>query len=172
VQRFESLIRDVPDFPEQGVVFKDITPVLGDPEAFRMLIGALAEPFQDQGITKVAGIEARGFTLATPVADRIGAGFIPLRKPGKLPYETVREEYELEYGRDVLAIHQDAISSGQRILAVDDLLATGGTMAATLRLIERLGGTVVACDVLIELTFLKGRERLKGYRVESLITYD
>ncbi len=172
MQRLESLIRDIPDFPEKGVVFKDITPVLGDPEAFRMLIGALAEPFQDQGITKVAGIEARGFTLATPVADRIGAGFIPLRKPGKLPYETVREEYELEYGIDALEMHTDALFEGERVLLVDDVIATGGTAAAAIRLLRHLGANVVAFSVFIELIFLGGAQKIDGVPLHALLKYD
>ena len=172
MKQLETLIRDIPDFPEEGVVFKDITPVLGDPEAFRALVGALAEPYRDQGITKVAGIEARGFTLATPVADRIGAGFIPLRKPGKLPFETVREEYELEYGIDALEMHTDALFNGEKVLLVDDVIATGGTAAAAIRLLRHLGAEVVAFAVFIELLFLGGAAKLDGVPLHALLKYD
>lgn len=167
-----ALVRDIPDFPEPGVVFKDITPVLGDPEAFSNLIGALAEPFKGKGVTKVAGIEARGFTLATPVADRIGAGFIPLRKPGKLPYETVREEYELEYGIDALEMHTDALFEGEKVLLVDDVIATGGTAAAAVRLLRHLGADVVGFAVFIELIFLGGAEKIDSVPIHALLKYD
>jgi adenine phosphoribosyltransferase len=172
VKQLESLIRDIPDFPTAGVVFKDITPVLGDPAAFQTLIGALAAPYLDRGITKVAGIEARGFTLATPVADRIGAGFIPLRKPGKLPYETVREEYELEYGIDALEMHTDALFDGERVLLVDDVIATGGTASAAIRLLKHLGAEVVGFAVFIELAFLGGSDKIDNVPLHALIRYD
>ena len=153
------------------MVFKDITPVLADAAAFASLITALAEPFIDQGISKVAGIEARGFTLATPVADRIGAGFVPLRKPGKLPYETVKEEYELEYGIDSLEIHTDAVFAGEKVLLVDDVIATGGTAAAAIRLLRHLGADVVAFSVFIELVFLGGSEKIDGVPIHALLRY-
>lgn len=172
VNRLESLVRDIPDFPEDGVVFKDITPVLGDPHAFHELIDAMTEPFIDMGITKVAGIEARGFTLATPVASRLVAGFIPLRKPGKLPYETVREEYELEYGIDALEIHTDALLQGERVLLVDDVIATGGTAAAAIRLLRHVGAEVVGFSVFIELVFLGGADKLDGVPIHALLRYD
>ncbi|MGB8362651.1 MAG: adenine phosphoribosyltransferase [Acidimicrobiia bacterium] len=172
MNELEALVRDIPDFPEPGVVFKDITPVLGDPKAFSHLIGALAEPFRDKGVTKVAGIEARGFTLATPVADRIGAGFIPLRKPGKLPYETVREEYELEYGIDALEMHTDALFEGEKVLLVDDVIATGGTAAAAVRLLRHLGADVVGFAVFIELIFLGGAEKIDSVPIHALLKYD
>jgi len=172
VASLTAKIRDIKDFPTEGILFKDITTLLKDREAWSAVVDHVAAKYRSSKVDVVVGVESRGFIFGGVLAQQLGAGFVPVRKKGKLPGPVIEEEYELEYGRDVLAIHQDAISSGQRILAVDDLLATGGTMAATLRLIERLGGTVVACDVLIELTFLKGRERLKGYRVESLITYD
>ena len=172
MNELEALVRDIPDFPEPGVVFKDITPVLGNPEAFSHLIGALAEPFRDSGVTKVAGIEARGFTLATPVADRIGAGFIPLRKPGKLPYETVREEYELEYGIDALEMHTDALFEGEKVLLVDDVIATGGTAAAAVRLLRHLGADVVGFAVFIELIFLGGAEKIDSVPIHALLKYD
>lgn len=172
MNNLEQLIRDIPDFPEEGVVFKDITPVLGDPTAFHELIDHMAAPFLDNGITKVAGIEARGFTLATPVADRLNAGFIPLRKPGKLPYETVREEYELEYGVDSLEVHTDAAFEGEKVLLVDDVIATGGTAAAAVRLLRRLGADVVAFSVFIELVFLGGAKRLEEMPIYALLRYD
>ncbi len=167
-----SLIRDVPDFPEPGVVFKDITPVLGDPTAFAKLIDALADPFREAGVTKVAGIEARGFTLATPVADQLHAGFIPVRKPGKLPFETVREDYELEYGTDSLEVHVDALDQGERVLVVDDVIATGGTAAAAIRLLRRLGADVVGFSVFIELVSLGGVQVLDGVPLHALLRYD
>lgn len=167
-----SLIRDIPDFPEPGVVFKDITPVLADREAFAALVDALAEPFRDLGVDKVAGIEARGFTLATPVAERLGAGFIPVRKPGKLPYETVREDYSLEYGTDSLEIHTDAARTGEKVLLVDDVIATGGTAAAAIRLLRKIGAEVVGFSVFIELSFLDGARKLDGVPFHALVTYD
>ncbi|MGB7858975.1 MAG: adenine phosphoribosyltransferase [Acidimicrobiia bacterium] len=172
MEHLSSLIRDVPDFPEPGIIFKDITPVLGDSKAFSSLIEALAEPFHDAQISKVAGIEARGFTLATPVADRLGAGFIPIRKPGKLPAETAREEYELEYGTDALEIHRDALADGERILLVDDVIATGGTAAAAVRLLNELGADVVAFTVFIELAFLNGARLLDGVPLHALVRYE
>lgn len=172
MEHLSSLIRDVPDFPEPGIIFKDITPVLGDGKAFSSLIEALAEPFHDAQISKVAGIEARGFTLATPVADRLGAGFIPIRKPGKLPAATAREEYELEYGTDALEIHRDALADGERILLVDDVIATGGTAAAAVRLLNELGADVVGFTVFIELAFLNGARLLDGVPLHALVRYE
>jgi adenine phosphoribosyltransferase len=172
VTDFTSYIRDIPDFPEPGVVFKDITPLLADGPVFSELIDALGEPFRDDGVTKVAGIEARGFTLATPVAERLGAGFIPLRKPGKLPYETVSEEYALEYGTDVLEVHTDAVTPGERVLIVDDVIATGGTAAAAVRLLRRIGADVVGLSVFIELSFLNGADQLAGVPLHALVRYD
>jgi len=165
-------IRDIKDFPSEGILFKDITTLLKDGPAWASVIEHLAAKHRQSKVDVVVGIESRGFIFGGVLAQQLGAGFVPVRKKGKLPSRVIEEEYALEYGRDVLAIHEDAIRKGQKVLAVDDLLATGGTMAATLRLIERLGGAVVACEFLIELTFLQGRERLKGYRVESLIQYD
>ncbi len=172
MENLTSLIRDIPDFPEPGVVFKDITPVLADGPALGSLIDALTEPFLDSGISKVAGIEARGFTLATPIADRLGAGFIPVRKPGKLPWETVREDYQLEYGSDALEIHRDAAHSGERILLVDDVIATGGTAAAAIKLLRGIGAEVVGFTVFIELAFLNGAQFLDGVPIHALVTYD
>ena len=172
MENLTSLVRDIPDFPEPGIVFKDITPVLGDPGAFAELIQGLVDPYRDQSIAKVAGIEARGFTLATPVADHLEAGFVPIRKPGKLPADTVREEYELEYGTDALEIHRDAVHQGERVLLVDDVIATGGTAAAAVRLLRELGADVVGFSVFIELVFLNGAAQLDGVPLHALIRYD
>lgn len=172
MSQLEQLIRDIPDFPEKGVVFKDITPVLGDAEAFGSLIDEMSAPFHDLGITKVAGIEARGFTLATPVADRIGAGFIPLRKPGKLPFETVKEEYELEYGIDALEVHVDAVLEDEKVLLVDDVIATGGTARAAIQLLRRLDADVVGLSVFIELAFLSGADKIDSVPLHALLSYD
>jgi adenine phosphoribosyltransferase len=171
VERLKALIRDVPDFPQPGVIFKDITPLLADEEAFSSAIDLIVVHYGRGSIDKVVGIEARGFILASPVAYHFGAGFIPIRKEGKLPWESEREEYELEYGTAVLEVHQDAIRPGERVLIVDDVLATGGTARATARLVERLGGKVVGVACLIELSFLKGRDALSDYDFFSLITY-
>ena len=165
-------IRDIKDFPTEGILFKDITTLLKDGPAWASVIDHLAAKYQRGLIEIVVGVESRGFIFGGAVAHQLEAGFVPVRKRGKLPGPTIEEEYELEYGKDVLAIHEDAIRPGQKVLVVDDLLATGGTMAATLRLIERLGGKVVGTVFLIELAFLKGRERLRGYDVDALITYD
>ncbi len=167
-----SLIRDVPDFPEPGIVFKDITPVLADPAALRGLIEATVAPFADTGITKVAGIEARGFILASPAATRLEAGFVPLRKPGKLPWTVVREEYSLEYGTDALEVHKDAVTAGDRVLVVDDVIATGGTARAAVRLLEKLGADVVGVSVFVELAFLAGKDQLDGVPLHALVVYD
>lgn len=166
-----EFIRDINDFPKPGVVFKDITPLLGDAAAFASCVDQLAAPYADDGVSKVLGVEARGFILAAPVAYRFGAGFVPVRKAGKLPWEIERQEYELEYGTDLLEIHRDAIQPGERVLVVDDVMATGGTAAATARLVEKLGGTVVGFCFLIELGFLNGRESIPDQRITSLITY-
>ena len=165
-------IRDIPDFPKPGVVFKDITPLLADVDAFRFTVDAIADHFAGQTIDKVLGIEARGFIAAAPVAYRFGAGFVPVRKAGKLPWQIEKEEYELEYGTDLLEIHRDAISAGEQVLIVDDLIATGGTAAATVRLVEKLGASVLGLGFVIELAFLHGRELLAGHDVVSLITYE
>jgi adenine phosphoribosyltransferase len=165
-------IRDIPDYPRPGVVFKDITPVLAAPDAFAAVVDAVAAPFADLRIDKVVGIEARGFVFAAPVAYRHAAGFVPVRKAGKLPWQIEREEYELEYGTDLLEIHRDAITPGERVLIVDDVLATGGTAKASVRLVERLGGEIVGLAFFIELGFLSGRARLAGREVNSVITYE
>jgi adenine phosphoribosyltransferase len=165
----ESFIRNVPDFPKKGILFKDITPLLADPAALREACSRLAAPFADKGVTRVVGIESRGFIFGTPVAERLGAGFVPVRKPGKLPAATVSQRYDLEYGTDEIQMHADAVAAGDRVLLIDDLLATGGTMAAACRLVGSLGATVVGVAFVIELCFLNGREKLPGYDVHSLI---
>ena len=167
----QDLIRSIPDYPNPGVTFRDITPLLGDGPAFREAISQITERFSESNIQRVIGVEARGFILGAPIAVALGAGFVPVRKAGKLPWAVVREEYDLEYGSDKLEIHRDAIHPGERILVVDDVLATGGTAAATCRLVSALGGDIVALAVLIELTFLEGRAKLDGIAVESLFTY-
>jgi adenine phosphoribosyltransferase len=164
-------IRDIPDFPKPGVTFKDITPLLADPVAFSTAVDAIVVSFGRGTIDKVVGIEARGFIIAAPVAYHFGAGFVPLRKPGKLPYETVSEAYELEYGTESLELHVDAFSPGDRVLIVDDVLATGGTAKAACNLVEQAGGTVAGLAFVIELAFLKGSERLNGYDYTSLLQY-
>jgi adenine phosphoribosyltransferase len=168
---FEKLIRDVPDFPKKGIIFKDITTLLQDGAAFRQAMNQIMKPYLDAAIDKVVGIEARGFIFGGVLAYKLGCGFVPARKPGKLPARTIREEYSLEYGSNALEIHQDSISRGDRVLIVDDLLATGGTALATARLVEKLGGEVAAIQFLIELKFLKGREKLLKYPLHSLIVY-
>lgn len=157
---YHALIRDVPDWPEPGVVFKDITPLLADPEGLAWAVDRIYEPFVGKGIDLVAGIESRGFIFAVGVARALGAGFIPVRKPGKLPRPTIRREYELEYGRDAVEMHADAVAEGQRVLVVDDVLATGGTMGATCELLAQTGASVVGAAVLIELGFLDGGGRI------------
>jgi adenine phosphoribosyltransferase len=164
-------IRDVPDFPTPGVMFRDITPLLASPDAFRFTVDAVADHFAGVPVDRVLGIEARGFIIAAPVAYRIGAAFVPVRKAGKLPWAVAREEYSLEYGNDKLEIHRDAIHPGERILIVDDVLATGGTASATVRLVEGLGGQVVGLGFVIELGALGGRDRLLGRDVTSLVEY-
>ena len=166
-----DLVRDIDDFPTKGVSFRDITPLLGDGKGFARAIDELADKFADVRADRVLGMEARGFIIAAPVAYRMSAGFVPVRKAGKLPWAVVREEYSLEYGRDKLEIHRDAIHPGERILVIDDVLATGGTAAATVKLVEALGGVVVGVGVLIELEDLGGRTRLEGHLVESLARY-
>jgi len=164
-------IRDVPDFPVDGIIFKDITPVLSSHEALAAAIRAMTAPFAGANIQKVVGIEARGFIFGAAAADLLGCGFVPVRKPGKLPWRTTSISYELEYGTDTLEIHQDAASPGERVLVIDDLLATGGTMEAACRLLTGMGAEIVGCSFLIELGFLKGRDRLAPHPCYSLITY-
>jgi len=164
-----ALVRDVPDFPEPGVVFKDITPLLADPSALALAHDEIAEPFAGDGVDVVAGIEARGFMLGPPVAERLGVGFVPLRKAGKLPWHTRSVSYDLEYGRDTIEVHADAIAPGARVLIVDDVLATGGTAGAAGQLVVSSGGQVAGIAVLLELVFLGGRGRLDGHRVHSVL---
>jgi len=168
---FKAKIRNVPDFPKPGILFYDITTLLRDREGFHHAIDALAGPFKGQGVNLVVGIESRGFILGGAVADAIGAGFVPVRKPGKLPARSVRESYALEYGTDALEIHEDAVTPGQRVVIVDDVIATGGTAKATAALVRRLGGTVQALAFLVELEFLNGREKLAGETIHTVIRY-
>lgn len=170
-ERARASIREISDFPEPGVGFKDITPLLLDASLFAEVVQRMADGFTDQGVDVVLGIESRGFIFAAPIAVRLGCGFAPARKPGKLPYETIRVDYQLEYGMDALEAHADAIRPGQRILVIDDVLATGGTAAAAIRLAQRLGGTVVGAAFLVELGFLNGRQRLGDVPVRSLVVY-
>ena len=167
-----ALVRDIPGFPTPEVVFKDITPVLADNAALRVAVESIAAPFRHVGVTMVAGIEARGFVLAPPVALILDVGFVPLRKQGKLPYHTRREEYQLEYGTDSLEIHQDAVGPEDRVLVVDDVIATGGTAAAAVRLIRGLGAELVGVGVLIELAFLNGRAALGDVDLHTVVTYE
>lgn len=168
----ERLIRDVPDFPKKGIIFKDITPLIGSAEGLREVIELFRLRYEGKGIELVVGIESRGFIFGAALACALGAGFIPVRKPGKLPAETLREEYELEYGTDAVEIHRDAIGRGQKVLVIDDLLATGGTLAATCRLVKALGGDIVEVATLIELTFLHGREKLGGLPYYTVMQFD
>lgn len=167
----ESLIRDIPDFPKPGIVFKDITPLLGDPDGFRQSIELLANSIKDVPCDVLAGIEARGFLFGTALAQTIGVGFIPIRKPGKLPYDVVSQEYSLEYGTDCIEMHSDAVSAGQSVVVVDDLIATGGTAAAACDLIEGVGGTVSALTFVIALDFLPWRDKLGQRDVRALLRY-
>jgi adenine phosphoribosyltransferase len=164
-------IRDVPDFPKPGIIFKDITPLLRSHEALDYISHALAEPFREAGVTAVAAIESRGFIFGSGVARVLGAGFVPIRKPGKLPWKTRRGEYTLEYGSGVLEIHDDALTTDDRVLLIDDLLATGGTAACSIALVQESGATIVAAGFVIELTFLDGRIKLDGTPVHSLLSY-
>lgn len=166
-----GLIRDVPDFPSPGVIFKDLTPLLADPTAFQMVVDAIVGHHGKGSVDKVCGIEARGFILAAPVAYQLGAGFVPIRKRGKLPGSTIAESYSLEYGSETIEMHADALSEGERVLVVDDVLATGGTAAAAATLVEGVGGHVTGIACVIELTALGGRSRLKGRDVDCLISY-
>lgn len=163
-------LREVPDFPKPGILFKDITPVLADAELYRRVTDAMAEPFAESGITHVVAVESRGFLLAGPIARRLGAGLVPVRKPGKLPFDVARQEYALEYGSDCLEMHSDALGAGSLVLIVDDVLATGGTARAACLLAEGQSGQVAGCSFLLELSFLKGREALDGRRAHFVLT--
>ena len=170
-QMLRTAVREIPDFPKQGIGFKDITPVLKDAALFSRCVDDMARSFASSGVTLVAGIESRGFILGGAIADRLRAGFVPIRKPGKLPFRTQREEYALEYGSDCLEVHVDAAGPGDRVLVVDDVLATGGTAAAACRLVEQLGAEVAGCSFLLALSFLPGLQALAARRVSSLILY-
>lgn len=172
MNELKNHIRNIPDFPKKGIVFRDITTLLKDPAAYHSAINQIMEQFKDKNIDKVVGIESRGFILAAALAYNLGVGFVPIRKPKKLPAETIREEYQLEYGTDAIEIHKDAIIPGENILLHDDLLATGGTINAACNLIEKLGGKIAGISFLIELSFLNGRKMLSNYDVHSLISYD
>ena len=167
----ESFIRDIPDFPKPGILFKDITPLLAAPDAFREAVRRLAEPFREQDVHAVAAAEARGFIFAAPLALELNCAFVPVRKPGKLPFDTQSFHYELEYGTDTLEMHTDAVGNGDRVLLVDDLLATGGTMEACVQLTQQSGATIVGCAFVVELMFLGGREKLAPHEVVSLLKY-
>jgi adenine phosphoribosyltransferase len=167
----KNKIRSIPDFPKKGVIFRDITPVLQDPRSFRFLIEELTKPYKKKKIDKVVGIDARGFLLAAPIAYKLGAGLCIVRKKGKLPYETVSQNYSLEYGEETIEMHKDSISPGEKVLIVDDVIATGGTLKATADLVEKLGGKIVGICLFVELRDLKGREKLKKYKVNSLIKF-
>jgi len=167
----KSKIREIPDFPRNGILFYDITTLLKDARGFKRVIDKIANFYDGDGIQKVVAMESRGFILGAPVAYRLGAGFVPVRKPGKLPSDVYEAEYELEYGSDSLSIHQDAIAPGERVLIVDDLIATGGTVAATVQLVKKLGGIINGIAFLIELTDLRGRNKLDGHNVVSLLSY-
>ena len=171
LDQLRALVRDVPDFPQEGIVFKDITPLLADELAFSTVIDLIVVHFGRGNVDKVVGIEARGFILASPVAYHFSAGFIPVRKKDKLPWDTEAAEYALEYGTATLEIHRDAVTPGERVLIVDDVLATGGTARAAAQLVERIGGTVVGISTLIELGFLNGRDKLEGYDLFTLLEY-
>jgi adenine phosphoribosyltransferase len=170
--RIRAAIRDIPDFPKPGVLFKDITPILGDPSLFAEVIDQLSARYQPMRIDKIAAMESRGFIFGAPLAKHIGAGFVPLRKFGKLPHATVAETFNLEYGTETLEVHTDAIAPGERVLIIDDLLATGGTAEAAIRLVKRIGGDVVEIAFVVELSFLGGRRRLSGIPVYSMVVFE
>ena len=172
ITKLRELIRDVPDFPKPGILFKDITPLLADPAGLSLAVEYLTQPFRHVDVDLVVGAESRGFIFGTAVARNLSAGFVPVRKPGRLPAETISQEYALEYGTDALEIHRDAIKPGQRVLLVDDLLATGGTMEASCQLVAALGGKIQGIAILIELAFLNGRNRLADYPIHTILTYD
>ncbi len=167
----QSYVRDIPDFPKKGIVFKDITPLLKDAAAFKSMVDSFVTRFQGKGVTLVAVIESRGFLLGSAIAHRLGAGLIPIRKKGKLPWKTHQASYDLEYGTDSIEVHQDAAGAKDKVLVIDDVIATGGTAKAACELVERLGAEVAGVGFLIELSFLKGREKLAGREIVSLITY-
>jgi len=169
--QLERYIRSIPDWPKEGILFRDITPLLADPKAFAAAVDALGDSYREAGVQYVAAVEARGFIFGAAVAKRLRAGFVPIRKKGKLPFTTESITYDLEYGTDTLEVHSDAVAKGAKVLMVDDLLATGGTMAAACKLIEKIGGQIVGITFLIELTELAGRQKLRGYKMSTLISY-
>ncbi|WP_172916394.1 adenine phosphoribosyltransferase [Capnocytophaga canimorsus] len=171
VNHLKEKIRDIYDFPKQGVVFKDITPILSDPQAVKTALGLFCEHLKGIKVDKVVGMESRGFFFGTLLAQHLNAGFVPVRKPGKLPFETIAQTYDLEYGQDQLEMHSDSIKKGENVLIHDDVLATGGTAEAAVKLVERLGGNIVQLNFLIELSFLQGAQKLKGYEVYSILKY-
>jgi adenine phosphoribosyltransferase len=171
IEKLRGLIRNVKDFPKPPIVFRDITPLLADAEGLAQAAAAMADPFRSQNIDLVVGAESRGFIFGVLLARELNCGFVPVRKPGKLPCRTISQQYELEYGVDTLEMHADAIASGQRVLLVDDLLATGGTMNACCRMVEQLGGEIIGISFLVELSFLNGREKLGDYDIHSVISY-
>ncbi|CEN48018.1 adenine phosphoribosyltransferase [Capnocytophaga canimorsus] len=171
VNQLKEKIRDIYDFPKQGVVFKDITPILSDPQAVKTALGLFCEHLKGIKVDKVVGMESRGFFFGTLLAQHLNAGFVPVRKPGKLPFETIAQTYDLEYGQDQLEIHSDSIKKGENVLIHDDVLATGGTAEAAVKLVERLGGNIIQLNFLIELSFLQGVQKLKGYEVYSILKY-
>ena len=171
MHRLKAKIRDIPDFPEPGIIFRDITPLVADPSTLQLSVYQLLQPFVGENINAVAGMEARGFIFGSLAAWELGVGFIPLRKPGKLPYDVQSVSYDLEYGSAALEVHTDAVNAGDHILLIDDLIATGGTAKASCQLVEALGGEIVGCAFVIELDALKGREKLSSYRVHSLLHY-
>jgi adenine phosphoribosyltransferase len=171
MNEIQKLIKDVPDFPKKGIVFKDITPLLEDPKNLERVINEFYEIFKGKGINKVAAMESRGFLFGVSVALRLNAGFVPVRKPGKLPRKTIKETYKLEYGTDTLEMHEDGIKKGEKVLIIDDVLATGGTAEAVVKLVQKAGGRVEGLGFVIELTFLNGSEKLKGLEIKSLVKY-
>ena len=172
MRKVEDYIRSIPDFPEPGIIFRDITTVTQDPEGLQLAINSMEDKIKDKDFDVIVGLEARGFMFGTPIAFDMKKAFVPIRKKGKLPWKTISESYDLEYGSAEIEIHTDAIKKGQKVVIVDDLIATGGTVEAAIKLIERLGGEVVACVFLTELVDLKGRDVLEGYRVESIVKFD
>jgi len=172
VKDLKGVIRSIPDFPKKGIVFRDITTLLADPEAFRQSLDMMQDFFTKRGVERIAAIDSRGFIFGGALSDRMKIPFVPIRKKGKLPFPTICQEYDLEYGTDTLEIHKDAVQKGEKVAVIDDLLATGGTLEASCKLVEKLGGEIVAISVLIELRFLRGRERIPNYEVMALIDYD
>jgi adenine phosphoribosyltransferase len=171
IEDITAAIRDVPDFPKEGIIFKDITPVLGDPELFAATVQIFVERHKGKNVGRIAAIDARGFIFGGAIARELGVGFVPIRKKGKLPYKSIEESYDLEYGSATLCVHEDAFEKGEKVVIIDDLLATGGTAAATVKLVEAAGGEVASIDFLVELAFLNGREKLEGYEVFAPVVF-